>query len=582
MAYHCFDASCNFHSSERSLNADTSEAPEDASRKATLAEMRQALEEAGVETISRADARTAGIQADNLQLRLLLASTLAQMAATQAGCAFFRKLFLSLSRQRISALRVTQPALHHAAAEGQKAETARKQLDEAAARAARQASVMDELRLSHDARVSELTAEVKSLQTQLLVAKADLDNNPEVQSLRAQLQQTQAEVEQSAAERDGMRWKAAFDQANKMRSFTEEHLVKTRVQRDELRHTLRRLTDREDISDIVSSAVATAGHAANVAQESTAQAGTETADTDGAAGEFANAQGFDVAENSAGAQDSSMTQDSTAAQGSATTGSHITTASGATLDQSLATAALRMATAYELSTAQGPPAVDGSTTTHGLVTADADAATAAEASTTAGDCSSTAEIPTTAADQNSVRHSTPQDSANAEKEGNVDEPKITSDMHSADDNTNAADEFHSQPQDQAQPQIHDKAHMQTHSCDEINTHSQTESHQVLHSHAAFAKTGVLTDPPKDSAHPQIAAVHAQDLSLQQLQRELESKDQLILKQAAQITEHALKAGGHQDEVQRLQTQLKTRELASLLFGVRLVPTRVCQPMSADV
>ena len=582
MAYHCFDASCNFHSSEHSLNADISEAPEDASRKATLAEMRRALEEAGVETISRADARTAGLQADNLRLRLLLASTLAQMAATQAGCAFFRRLFLSISRQRLSALRVTQPALHHAAAEGQKAETARKQLDEAAARAARQASVMDELRLSHDARVGELTAEVRSLQTLLAVAKADLDNNPEVQSLRAQLQQTKAEVEQGAAERDGVRWKAAFDQANKMRSFTEEHLVKTRVQRDELRHTLRRLTDREDISDIVSSAVATTGHAADVAQESTAQAGTDIADTDGVAGEFAN-QGSDITENSA-AQDSSMPHDSTAAQLFVTAGGHITTASGATVDQSLATAALRMATAYEISTAQGPPATYGSITTQGLITADSDAATAAEASTTAGDCNSTAEIPTTAADQNSAGKSTALDSANAEKKGNVDEPNITSDMHTADDNTDAADEFHTQPQDQAQPQTHDKAHIQvqTHSCDEINTHSQTESHQVLHSHAAFAKTGVLTDPPKDNAHPQIAAVHAQDLSLQQLQRDLESKDQLILKQAAQITEHALKAGGHQDEVQRLQTQLKTRELASLLFGVRLVPTRVCQPMSADV
>lgn len=561
MACHCFDASCNLPASEDTLNADTSEASEDASRKATLAEMRRALEEAGVETISRADAHTASLQADNLRLRLLLASTLAQMAATQAGCAFFRRLFLSLSRQRISALRVTQPALHHAAAEGQKAETASKQLDEAAARAARQASVLDELRLSHDARVSELTAEVKSLQTLLAVAKADLDNNPEVQSLRAQLQQTQAEVEKGVAERDGVRWKAAFDQANKMRSFTEEHLVKTRVQRDELRHTLWRLTDREDISDIVSSAVATAGHAANVAQEYTAQAGTEIADTDGAAGEFANAQGSDVTENSA------------AAQGSATTGGHITTASGATIDQSLATAALRMATAYEFSTAQGPPATYGSTTTYGLITA----ATAAEASTTAGDCNSTAEIPTTAADQNSAGKSTALVSVNAEKV-NVDEPNITSNRHIADDTTDAANGIHTETQDQAQPQTHDKAHIQiqTHSCDEINTHSQTESDHVLHNRAAFAKTGVLTDPPKDNAHPQIAAVHAQDLNLQQLQRDLESKDQLILKQAAQITEHALKAGGHQDEVQRLQTQLKTRELASLLFGIRLVPTRVCQ------
>ncbi|KAL0021700.1 hypothetical protein WJX79_002432 [Trebouxia sp. C0005] len=74
---------------------DVADTPEDTARKARLAEMRKALEEAGVETVSRADAHTVSLQADNKRLRLLLASASAQLAAAQQGSGYFRRLFLS-------------------------------------------------------------------------------------------------------------------------------------------------------------------------------------------------------------------------------------------------------------------------------------------------------------------------------------------------------------------------------------------------------------------------------------------------------------------------------------------------------
>ncbi|KAL0050477.1 hypothetical protein WJX82_000446 [Trebouxia sp. C0006] len=150
---------------EDAPSSDVPDAPEDVVRKARLAEMRTALEEAGVETVSRADARIVSLQAENERLHLLLASSLAQLAAAQQGGGYFRRL----------------------------------------------------LTLTAEARVSELTADSKSLH---------------------------AALEQTALVRD--RREAAFVQATKMRSLTEQHLVKTRVQRDALLQALQQYEHQED------------------------------------------------------------------------------------------------------------------------------------------------------------------------------------------------------------------------------------------------------------------------------------------------------------------------------------------------
>ena len=73
---------------------------------------------------------------------------------------------------------------------------------------------------------------------------------------------------------------------------------------------------------------------------------------------------------------------------------------------------------------------------------------------------------------------------------------------------------------------------------------------------------------------QISAVHAGHSQLQDLHKELESKEEVIQRQAADITDAARKMSAQQGMVQQLQAALQARELAALLFHVRLVPTRV--------
>ena len=201
---------------EDAPSPDLPDAPEDTARKARLAEMRKALEEAGVETVSRADAHTVSLQADNKRLRLLLASSLAQLAATQQGGGYFRRLFLS-------AAGLAKSAFRQAAAERHRAETALEGLhrvqaeaDQTASNAAQQEAAMTRLKLTAEARVSELTADTKLLR---------------------------AAIEQTELVRD--RREAAFVQATKMRSSTEQHLVKTRLQRDALQQALQQYEHRE-------------------------------------------------------------------------------------------------------------------------------------------------------------------------------------------------------------------------------------------------------------------------------------------------------------------------------------------------
>ena len=78
--------------------------------------MRKALEEAGVETVSRADAHSAQLHAENASLRLRVSSLSAQLTAEQQSSLYFRKLFFSTSRQRVASDHRAKSALRPAAA----------------------------------------------------------------------------------------------------------------------------------------------------------------------------------------------------------------------------------------------------------------------------------------------------------------------------------------------------------------------------------------------------------------------------------------------------------------------------------
>lgn len=73
---------------------------------------------------------------------------------------------------------------------------------------------------------------------------------------------------------------------------------------------------------------------------------------------------------------------------------------------------------------------------------------------------------------------------------------------------------------------------------------------------------------------QISAVHAGQSQLQTLHRELESKEEVIQRQATNITYAAVKMGYLQGMLQQLQAALRAKELAASLFHVRLLPTQV--------
>lgn len=90
--------------------------PEEAPRQAQLLHMRKALEEAGVETVSRADAHSAQLHTENALLKLRVSSLSAQLTAAEQSSLYFRKLFFSQSRQRVAADHKAKSALRQAAA----------------------------------------------------------------------------------------------------------------------------------------------------------------------------------------------------------------------------------------------------------------------------------------------------------------------------------------------------------------------------------------------------------------------------------------------------------------------------------
>ncbi len=583
---------------EDAPSPDLADTPEDTARKARLAEMRKALEEAGVETVSRADAHTVSLQADNKRLRLLLASSLAQLAAAQQGSGYFRRLFLSAARLAKSAFRQAAAERHRAEAALERLHRVQAEADQTASNAAQQGAALTRLKLTAEARVSELTADSKSLR---------------------------AALEQTALIRD--RREAAFVQATKMRSFTEQHLVKTRLQRDALRQALQQYEDQEDAG---SSAVpfregtltSTAAASSATAEESkTPVHGSTVTQGATAAHEPATASGSAAVPSSATAEESHIAptfpQGATAeaghatAQGSGIAHHMVTAQDSATAVESTATAEAST-TAHASTTAkdcmiahQDIGAVNSATAAQGVATAGESCLATAQSLATAGESqlgaapgftTAAGSLSTAASHAAAQRSNAPdliaaqgsrsrltESSAFAEDSANDDKSNIIADIHVADTintaNENATSaEIHqtiNQTQTHDQMQTYPKA--QTHDKNQTRTRAQnlslSDSHHVLGSSAALAKAGAHTDPQTDQL--QIPALHAQDdVRLQQLQRDLDSKDQVIMQQAAEITNHALKASGQQLKLQQLQTQLRARELAWLLFEIRLVPTRV--------
>ncbi len=562
--------------------------------------MRKALEEAGVETVSRADARTVGLQAENERLHLLLASSLAQLAATQQGGGYFRRLFLSAARLAKSAFRQAAAERHRAEAALERLNSIQAEADQTASKAAQQEAALTRLKLTVEARVSELTADIKSLH---------------------------AALEQTALVRD--RREAAFVQATKMRSLTEQHLVKTRVQRDALQLALQQYEDQEDIgssavptgeSALTSAAAvspatteepetpvhdSTMTHGATAAHEPATASGSAAVPSSATPAEFhlaptssqgataetghATAQGSGIANDRGTASESTAAQDSPTGVGSTAS----TTARTSATAEDCMIAPQDFGAVNSASAAQGFATAGESclATAQGLATAGASHLGASPGSTTAAGSFGTAarhaaaqgsNAPDSVAAQESTSTLT-ESSAFAEDSANDDRSNIIADIHAADATNNANENATSAELHQTinQAQTHDEMQTypkaQTHDKNQTRTQAQklslSDSHHALSSPAALAKAGAHSDPQTDQL--QIAALHAQGgVRLQQLQRDLESKDQVIMQQAAAITNHALKASGQTLKLQQLQTQLRARELAWLLFGIRLVPARV--------
>ena len=95
--------------------------------------------------------------------------------------------------------------------------------------------------------------------------------------------------------------------------------------------------------------------------------------------------------------------------------------------------------------------------------------------------------------------------------------------------------------------------------------------------AYAACTQPQTPKQTDDHSAQIPAIHASQGQLQELQQELKHKQEVIERQAADITDAATQMSTQQGVVQQLRADLRARELAALLYHVRLVPTRVSPP-----
>lgn len=106
------------------------------------------------------------------------------------------------------------------------------------------------------------------------------------------------------------------------------------------------------------------------------------------------------------------------------------------------------------------------------------------------------------------------------------------------------------------------------------TSIDTPAKRAVHKLSRTDSRELHTLPQTDNHDIQIPAVRAGQEQLQELQTEVHSKEMVIQRQAAELTTAAVKMTAQQGILQQLQSAAKCRELATLLFHVRLVPTKV--------
>ena len=435
----------------------------------------------------------------NNTLQLVLGSVSGQLAAAQAGCAFFMGKLLSESRERLAAARLAKSAHRQAAIDRQAKqavtatlkqlesdrralETAKSKAEQITTAALQHALTQDRLKLSAEARVEELSGKNGSL--------------------RAQLQTAHSELELAVVVKD---WQhASFVQANKMRRTMEEHLVSTVSQRNSLLQANRQL---RATGSFTRNAASVDEKALSLAQSTTAE------DTASAGGSTDVAKSTDVVDPSAAK--------------STDTGDH--SASG-----------------------QPPAVVDTNIPNKSTHAVDFDS----------DDTATTHRADLTVVAGTTMTEDSP-DWLDSETAANTDAAETTDKTRQTSKSTHPVDYSTADNNDIA---VTDKTH----------TDTQPQHHHKLHSPAAHAKTEQIrrTLPDTDDSRLQIPALHAQPYKLQQLQQDLDDKEQLILQQARQITDSTLKTSRQKSLMQQMQNALQAQELATLLFDVRLVPTRV--------
>ena len=104
--------------------------------------------------------------------------------------------------------------------------------------------------------------------------------------------------------------------------------------------------------------------------------------------------------------------------------------------------------------------------------------------------------------------------------------------------------------------------------------------KAVHGQSSRHKKEINLSEQTNDKGSQIAAVHARDSQLQELQHEVEAKQELIRQQAVQLKDAAVKRRVQQGVVQQMQSRLKTTELAALLFNVPLLFTKVSSSFPA--
>ena len=565
---------------------------EENSCQAKLANMRKALEEAGVDTVSRADAHATKVEAENKALRFQVSSLSAQLTAVQQSSAFFRKLFFSASRERVAADKRARSALQQTAAKTSampkhgsvstqenrisnrsaiaqadtftsssanpssvtNASTAAANTSAAAAlpegapatateaASDRALSIADKLQLSAESRVIELSTANASLQGKLQRTSADL-------------QQAEFLIDKQ---------ETRFSQANKMRQRAEENLSGVAAERNQLLRL---------VSDLVPEQVQ-ANSLSPADQDNTAYEHVPEGDCIQQDNKISNGSAIAQADTftSSSVNPSSVTNASTAAANTSAAAA-LPEGAPATATEAASDRALSIADKLQLSAESR--VIELST---------ANASLQGKLQRTSADLQQAEFLidkqETRFSQANKMRQRAEENLSGVAAERNQ-LLRLVSDLVPEQVQANSL----LSPADQektAYENVPEGDCFQQTSLSEGQTAPDQIYTQTPAKNPSRAYNGVKTLEQTDMIATQIPAVRAGQSQLQELQKELESKQQVIESQAADITDAAVKMSAQQGMMQRLRADLRARELAALLFHVRLVPTKVSPYFCARV